>query len=59
MAANGSVTLAWGDGDHTFNVAKIGQALVARIEHAKTVGGRNRAKRRDLHGEREVGPELV
>lgn len=27
MAAHGSVTLAWADGDHTFNISKIGQAL--------------------------------
>lgn len=27
MAVNGSVTLTWGDGEHVFNIAKIGQAL--------------------------------
>lgn len=27
MTANGRVTLAWADGDHVFNLAKIGQIL--------------------------------
>ena len=27
MAAHGSVTLAWADGEHTFNISKIGQSL--------------------------------
>jgi hypothetical protein len=27
MTANGRIDLAWADGDHTFNIAKIGQIL--------------------------------
>lgn len=27
MAANGQVSIAWGDGEHVFNIAKIGQLL--------------------------------
>lgn len=27
MTANGRIELAWGDGDHVFNLAKIGQVL--------------------------------
>lgn len=27
MAAHGGVTLAWADGEHVFNISKIGQAL--------------------------------
>lgn len=27
MPANGQIELTWGDGDHVFNIAKIGQAL--------------------------------